>query len=56
MASKKNYTFRFDPVMIDQLDILAAQQRRSRTNMLEVIIEDFLKKNNHQDQAEKMNK
>ena len=42
MAVKQNYTFRFDPDLINRLDAAAKIVRRSRTNLVEVIIAEYL--------------
>jgi predicted transcriptional regulator len=41
---KENFTFRFDPDFISRVDAQAKAERRSRTNMLEVMGEDYLKR------------
>jgi len=42
--NKKNYTFRFDPEMIDKVEEVAKREKRSRTNMIEVMVDAYLEK------------
>jgi hypothetical protein len=43
MANKANYTFRFDPDLIERIDAQGRAENRSRTNMLEVMAMDYLR-------------
>lgn len=43
VANKQNYTFRFDPDLVEQIDKQASRESRSRTNMIEVMARDYLK-------------
>ena len=52
MANKQNYTFRFDPDLIEQVDKQAARESRSRTNMIEVMARDYLKARSRPSQAD----
>lgn len=44
MAQKQNFTFRFDPELIDEIDLIARIKRRSRTNMLEVLMLEYVER------------
>ena len=44
VANKENFTFRFDPDLIAQIDVQAKAEHRSRTNMLEVMAADYLRR------------
>ena len=52
MANKQNYTFRFDPDLIEQVDKQAARESRSRTNMIEVMARDYLKARSRSSQVD----
>jgi predicted transcriptional regulator len=42
MGNKVSYTFRFDTELIEQVDKQGTKENRSRTNMIEVMIMNYL--------------
>ena len=42
MGNKVSYTFRFDAELIEQVDKQGTKENRSRTNMIEVMIMNYL--------------
>ncbi len=43
VANKENFTFRFDPDLIARIDVIAKKEHRSRTNMIEVMADEYLR-------------
>ena len=41
--AKENFTFRFDPTLISDIDLQGKKENRSRTNMLEVMAMEYLR-------------
>lgn len=46
MGNKVSYTFRFDAELIEQVDKQGTKENRSRTNMIEVMIMNYLHRYN----------
>jgi predicted transcriptional regulator len=46
MGNKVSYTFRFDTELIEQVDKQGTKENRSRTNMIEVMIMNYLHRYN----------
>lgn len=52
MAKKQNYTFRFDPDIIEKIDKIARKKHRSRTNLIEVILAAYIRENDKTEEDE----
>ena len=48
---KKNYTLRLDPELVRRIDKAASVDQRTRTNLIEVALHDYLTQNAQPDQG-----